>query len=132
MLTNLLIPDIHEIIENKDWNSLKKSLADLPPADIAEILSDIDEKDAVILFRLLPRQLASDTRTAPFHPWLLISFLSRTFKSGLSPSPQDLRSLLRDFTQTKTWQSNGVSCFFMVASTGNTLNGCYFQNPSGS
>ena len=60
MLTNLLIPDIHEIIENKDWNSLKKFLADLPPADIAELLSDIDEKDAVILFRLLPRQLASD------------------------------------------------------------------------
>jgi len=60
VLINLVIPDIHEIIENKDWTSLKKFLVDLAPADIAELLNDIDEKDAVILFRLLPRQLASD------------------------------------------------------------------------
>jgi magnesium transporter len=49
-----------ELIENKNWKTLKQELQHLDPLQVAEVLEDISKSDEVVLFRLLPRQLAKD------------------------------------------------------------------------
>ena len=49
-----------ELIENKDWKTLKQELYLLEPLQVAEILESLSNNDQIVLFRLLPRQLAKD------------------------------------------------------------------------
>ncbi|MBR5223028.1 MAG: magnesium transporter [Clostridia bacterium] len=52
--------EIFELIENKGFQKLKQILSELNPADIAVILDDIEEKDLALVFRILPKELASE------------------------------------------------------------------------
>ena len=52
---------IRKLIENKDWKILKQELHLLEPLEVAEIWEDVSKTDQLVLFRLLPRQLAKDT-----------------------------------------------------------------------
>lgn len=52
--------EIIDTIESKEFSKLKPILAEMEPIDIAEIINDIDDDKAIILFRLLPKDLASD------------------------------------------------------------------------
>ncbi len=58
MLGHLLKPECEELIEKKDWESLRVAFEDLDPADIAEILHDLPAEDAGLIFRILPRDTA--------------------------------------------------------------------------
>lgn len=60
MLTQLLKPEIQSLIKEKQFNVLKEVLVEWPPADIAELIVDLDETERVIIFRLLSRELAAD------------------------------------------------------------------------
>ncbi len=60
MLTQLLKPEIQSLIKEKQFNILKEVLVEWPPADIAELIVDLDETERVIIFRLLSRELAAD------------------------------------------------------------------------
>ncbi len=60
MLKEIFKPEIIEMIEKKQWKSLKEVLSDWPPQDIASLIVSLDDKDALILFRLLPKNIASD------------------------------------------------------------------------
>lgn len=60
MLKELLLPEIQELIEAKDWRTLKGAVADWPTPDVADLLESLAEADRVILFRLLPRQQAAE------------------------------------------------------------------------
>ncbi|MDR2469992.1 MAG: magnesium transporter, partial [Tannerella sp.] len=51
----------HELVQNKDWKLIKQELNILEPFQIAEIIEVLDEPDAVVLFRLLPRAPAKET-----------------------------------------------------------------------
>lgn len=53
--------EIIDGIENKAFNTIKPILSEMEPVDIAEILNEIDENKLRIIFRLLPKDLASDT-----------------------------------------------------------------------
>ncbi len=53
--------EIIDDIEQKKFASLKPLLVEMRPFDIAEIFNDIDEDKMVVLFRLLPKYLASET-----------------------------------------------------------------------
>lgn len=53
--------DIIDDIEGKNFSKLKPLLSEMEPVDIAEVLNDLDEEKALILFRLLPKDLASET-----------------------------------------------------------------------
>jgi magnesium transporter len=55
-----LLEDISKLIEYKDRNSLLTIIADLHPADIAEITNHLTLDDAKYLFALLPTELASE------------------------------------------------------------------------
>ena len=60
MLVQLIKPEFQELIESKNWVALKDVLADVPPADIAELLVELEGDIAVVVFRLLKKAIAAD------------------------------------------------------------------------
>lgn len=52
---------IIDLIENKKWSVLKKELQTLEPILIAEIIENVSREEAIIIFRLLSRELAKET-----------------------------------------------------------------------
>jgi magnesium transporter len=52
--------EINQLMTDKKYSILKKKLNDAQPADIAEFLDKLDEKQALLLFRLLPKGMAAD------------------------------------------------------------------------
>ena len=56
---NKLLEIIDEI-ENKKFAIIKPILAEMKPVDIAEIINEIDEEKVCLIFRLLPKDLASE------------------------------------------------------------------------
>ncbi len=63
MLVQLIKPEFQELIEAKNWVALKEVLADVPPADIAELLVELEGDIAVVVFRLLKKATAADVFT---------------------------------------------------------------------
>jgi len=61
MLSQLLKPEIKDLLNEKNLSALKEVLNDWPPADLANLIGETSEKDRVILFRLLHKDLATDT-----------------------------------------------------------------------
>jgi len=61
MLSKLLMPEIESLIAERKLGLLKEILSDWSPADIADLLIDLPEHDKVIVFRVLPVDLATDT-----------------------------------------------------------------------
>ncbi len=49
------------LLENKRFSELKIIMNQMNPADIANILDEAEEKSALTLFRLLPKELAAET-----------------------------------------------------------------------
>ncbi|MBT9163266.1 MAG: Magnesium transporter MgtE [Chloroflexi bacterium] len=60
VIKELTLPEIRELIQNREWRVLKKTLSESPAPDIADLWESLDEQDMFIVFRLLPRQLAAD------------------------------------------------------------------------
>lgn len=79
ILSHLLKPEILEMIEAGELNELRDFLAKQPAADIADLLVAVADRERLLLYRMLPRQLAADVF------------------SMLSPSAQDL--LLKNMAQ---------------------------------
>lgn len=52
--------EIIDKIDNKRFTALKPVLSEMPAADIADIINDIDEDKVAVLYRLLPKDLASE------------------------------------------------------------------------
>jgi magnesium transporter len=61
MLSRLLQPEIQSLIDEKQLGILKDILTEWTPADIAELLVELSEKERIIIFRLLSNELAADT-----------------------------------------------------------------------
>lgn len=60
-MKNQSIVQIQQLIDNKNWKVLKEELQTLQPVKIAEIIEEASKTDGIILFRLLPRALATET-----------------------------------------------------------------------
>jgi magnesium transporter len=60
MVGKILIPEIKSMIDARDFGALRELFKEWPPADLAEVILDVDENDRVIIFRLLPHTLAAD------------------------------------------------------------------------
>lgn len=52
---------LKKLIENKKYPALKDVLSTMNPSDIANVLDDLDDQQLLIIFRLLPKELAADT-----------------------------------------------------------------------
>ncbi|MCH7826582.1 MAG: magnesium transporter [Bacteroidetes bacterium] len=61
MLSQLLQPEIIELLKERKLSTLKEVLNDWDPTDLASLISQIPEKERVILFRLLKQDLATET-----------------------------------------------------------------------
>jgi len=52
---------LQEIIDNKDWKSLKEKISEFESWELAELIENLPEEEDVIVFRFLPRFLAKAT-----------------------------------------------------------------------
>lgn len=50
---------LEQIIRNRNWDELRHALAEVDPADIAELILDLPDNDDVFVFRLLTRDKAA-------------------------------------------------------------------------
>ena len=60
MFNSQLYTDLEQFIQQKDWIKLKEAFLDTPPADIAELLDELDGDNALVIFRLLKKNKAAD------------------------------------------------------------------------
>src|SRR5882762_2428715 len=60
MVGKLLAPEIKSLIDARNFTALRELFSDWPPADVDEVILDMDEDDQVIIFRILPSALAAD------------------------------------------------------------------------
>ncbi|MCA9272897.1 MAG: magnesium transporter [Phycisphaerales bacterium] len=58
--SQLLMPEVSELIARRDFRALRESLTGVPPADVADLLTDLPLEQAAVTFRLLPRDEAGD------------------------------------------------------------------------
>lgn len=56
----MAIDDIKQLLSEKRYGELKEKIKDMQIQDIAEIVDELDTKNAIILFRLLPKEIAAD------------------------------------------------------------------------
>lgn len=60
MVGKILVPEIKSLIEARNFAALREMFREWPPADVAEVILDMEEYDQVIIFRVLPSALAAD------------------------------------------------------------------------
>src|SRR5213082_1950077 len=60
MVGKILIPEIRDLIAERNFGALREIFREWPPADVAELILDLPEDEQVIIFRLLPSALAAD------------------------------------------------------------------------
>jgi magnesium transporter len=49
------------LVETKNWKTLKKELNELEPLQIAEVIEGLPKSDEIFVFRILPRERAKET-----------------------------------------------------------------------
>lgn len=82
--------NFRELIENKEWKTIKHQLNDFEPLEIAGIIEELPSQEDLILFRLLPRLLAKET-------FQHLSFEKREqIIEGLSQNVHKISGLLND------------------------------------
>jgi magnesium transporter len=60
MVGKLLLPEIQNMVEARNFAALRETFSDWPPADVAEVIVDMPENEQVVVFRILPHALAAD------------------------------------------------------------------------
>jgi magnesium transporter len=60
MLTDLLKPEILELIEQRNWTELRDALVEWPAPEVADLLLHLRKEDRVLMYRALPRNIATD------------------------------------------------------------------------
>jgi magnesium transporter len=60
MVGKILLPEIRDLIAERNFGALRELFREMPPADVAEVILDLPEDEQVIIFRLLPNALAAD------------------------------------------------------------------------
>lgn len=79
---------IIELINNKNFSQIKNELADMQEADIAEIINELDNKESLLMFRLLNKEMATE----------VFSHLSPNKRSEISVQirENELKAILED------------------------------------
>ncbi len=61
MIGTPILPEIRELIERRNFSALQRIFTDWLPVDLAELISDLPENEQAILYRLLPKGVATET-----------------------------------------------------------------------
>lgn len=59
MIVQLFTPEFREFIASHNWQAIKEIIKDIPAVDLAEVLGELDDDTALIIFRLLKKEKAS-------------------------------------------------------------------------
>jgi magnesium transporter len=82
--------NFQELIQEKEWKTLRNEIVALEPYQIAEVIEELSDEDDVILFRLLPREVAKSTFQHLTHD------KQEQIIEGLAQNVSKLSSLLND------------------------------------
>lgn len=100
MLNKLILPEISDLLVNKNFLVLKEVITDLEVADVAEIVSDLPENLQAIFFRILQTSKAADVfeYIDPDLQLRIIHSLSNTDAAKIlnEMSPDDRTSFLEE------------------------------------
>ena len=101
MLEKLLLPEIRELIANKDEETLRETLNRWPPSEVVELFADLSDEDDLAGMRML----RGPQRARVFE------YLDRASQRKLvaNLSEEDVRSLLSDIGTKK-----GTQLFFFL------------------
>ena len=80
MVEKLILPKIVELIEQRHFDELKAAIVEFFPQDIAELIGELEADHKGILFRLLPKDLATEV----FENLTKIALTRRTSPVGCS------------------------------------------------
>jgi magnesium transporter len=61
MLGRAILPEIGELVQKRDFSTLKEIFEEWHPSEIADAVADLHENDRAIVFRLLPKEKAAET-----------------------------------------------------------------------
>jgi len=95
-----VMTEVRTLLGRKDWTGVRVLLRDVPPPDVTDVLLALGKQERVLLFRLLPRSLASDAFSylEPFRKDELLKDLSdeeaRELLADLDPD--DLAEFLEE------------------------------------
>ena len=100
MFSKLILSDIEELVKSKNWSSLKEILAEFDVQDIAELLGNLEEKKAVIVFRLIHKEKVPDVFAeldSSLQEYLLKHIVGKDLEELLEDlSPDDRTALFED------------------------------------
>ncbi len=112
MLGTCLRPEIEELIKQRNFSELREALLELRPLDIAEILGDVPPQDEAVIFRLLPKALATDVfeRMSSAAQRRLIRSLGQKEVAEIlnGMTPDDRTALLEDLPEPMAQRLLGV------------------------
>ncbi len=60
MLGRAILPEIADLVQKRDFHTLKEVFGDWHPSELADAITDLDERDRAIAFRLLSKESAAD------------------------------------------------------------------------
>jgi magnesium transporter len=99
-------PQIEEAIKDRRFGVVRPLLSEWEPADLADLIQDLDPEDRGVLFRLLPRDLAADSfeyLTPEFQEELLKALGREQVAAILNDmSPDDRTALLEELPASVT------------------------------
>ncbi|MFH0946194.1 MAG: magnesium transporter [Planctomycetota bacterium] len=100
MLGRLIQPEIRELIEHREWRTLREVLVELSVQDAAEAFSEFSEEDKGLAFRLLPTEAATNVfeRLDPSQQQVLLASLKDSRAASIlnDMSPDDRTELLEE------------------------------------
>ena len=108
MLKELLRPEIEDIIKQRRWKDLRIGLEGWEPAEIAELLLEIEKEYKVLLFRALPREVSTQVFShidSDEHDQLLEELTDGETRRLLADMPPDDRTALLEELPAKVTKS---------------------------
>ena len=108
MLKELLRPEIEDIIKQRRWKDLRIGLEGWEPAEIAELLLEIEKEYKVLLFRALPREISTQVFShidSEEHDQLLEELTDGETRRLLADMPPDDRTALLEELPAKVTKS---------------------------
>ncbi|TAL69521.1 MAG: magnesium transporter [Bacteroidetes bacterium] len=60
MIIQILLPEIKELLDKRDFATIKEVLMDWNPADVADFIKLLGKNEKVLIFRILPKEYATD------------------------------------------------------------------------
>jgi magnesium transporter len=105
-IVKLLKPEIEELLKNKNYRELKDVIINWEPADIAELLDELEKEEAIRIFLMLPKNLQVEVFSefdGETQKKIIESLKDEEIKTIISGlAPDDRTSLFEEITPNLT------------------------------